>query len=1551
MPQIAERGNGFTELKRQNRNRVCAGVFAMPSSGGAADKLGNRYEAIWAIDQLLRIVDGAAHHLILEPLDPDESRGIEFQVANADDTLSYWSVKRQTARAAGWTLALLAKKDRIGRSILGDLLAHVECSSTNRGVFASSLAAPRFQELREHAGDSRVLEARLRQSFELRSDFADFLLPYCDGDQERARQFLLKTLIHAIDERQLRERVHFGIHKLFYSAGLATMDVDVARLLLGDLLLDRIHQPIDLETILGYLKSHGFLRRDWAVEKTVIDRIATICDSYSAPLKSQLIGGEFLPLAEPNAILASDAKPSGPKILVVAGAGGGKSCTLSATLGRLRSKGIPVLPIRFDQLADGLMTTTELGQRLFLPESPTLVLAGVASGGPCVLIVDQLDTVSVASGRRVEVWSLFEQLCREAQQFPSLSLIVGCREFDLEHDHRMRQMKATGTGFQTVKLKSLSLEQVTAALRNAGADSDAVSTGLKTILAVPLHLSMYLTLSAADRTGVVNRDDLFDHFWVQKERQTDQRLGRKTSWTAVIDRLSKWLSDNQQLSAPRHVLDEFAADASAMASEHVIALADERYRFFHESFFDYAFARRFAAAGGRLTDLLLTGEQHLFRRAQVRQVLAYLRTKDPPRYLEELDCLLVSADVRFHIKSLVLQWMSSLTDPCPQEWAVLEKLRNAQPGIHPHIRGVVVGRPGWFDVLDVAGFFDRALSSGEKAREEEAIWLLERHEVLKSRSARIAELLRTHRKDSDLWRQYLRYMCRHGEVFHSRQMFDLFLQLIDDGTLDGLRPAFAVNDSWWMTLYAMAENKPELACEAIGRWFDRVVALWRQSGDESRLWQVLDRTGDGTFTILKVARATQAFAEQLLPRVAKLIAETATPRDDRLDRDPLWCSRSFGDNPVQNHSAILSCLAQSLESLAKTAPFQLDRLLDPYTGRPQDAITYLLLRAWTSAPEVYADRLVDYLVTDPRRLKVGYGSWSADGGSAAIHVSSRAVKASSSRCTPQRLAALELSIINLKDEYEAQYPAQRGRIQLELLQSFELSRLSAAGRAKLDELRAKFPTAEFAEPVPGAVKCIGSPIPSDAQAKMSDDQWLGALHKYAGVDHRNDRRTAFSGGERQLAQALDGQTKQDPIRFVALAAQMPDSLPATYFDAILQGVTNCIPQPAGSPPPIPFEQVISLLRRVHRLPGKPCGQSIAYLVKKWAGADWPEDILEDIAWYATNDPDPAREVWKTHAESGQPLYGGDPLTAGMNSARGAVALAVAQLLFDNPDRLARLDAALDSLVHDRSVAVRSCAIEALRPVLNVAVGKAVSWFTECVSIDSTLLSTPSVESFVHFAGYRDYAGIRAVISAMLSSSDAELVETGARLVCLLALETDAASPDAERVRAGSIGMRKAAAKIYSHNVAHETVGPVCRELLKPLLADPDDTVRTEAAVAFRMISSLATHDQADLLAAFLDSQPARDALEPVVRALEDSPVQLPDLVCRLAEQCVEAYKADASDLSKAGAGVAMDLSKIVIRLYTQTENTAIQTRCLALIDEMERYHFIGLSDEMKQLDR
>jgi hypothetical protein len=254
-------------------------------------------------------------------------------------------------------------------------------------------------------------------------------------------------------------------------------------------------------------------------------------------------------------------------------------------------------------------------------------------------------------------------------------------------------------------------------------------------------------------------------------------------------------------------------------------------------------------------------------------------------------------------------------------------------------------------------------------------------------------------------------------------------------------------------------------------------------------------------------------------------------------------------------------------------------------------------------------------------------------------------------------------------------------------------------------------------------------------------------------------------------------------------------------------------------------------------------------------------------------------------------------------------------------------------------------------MLNIDTPKAIAWFKECVAADPALLATHYVEQFIHYAGYRDFASLQSVIDGMLASGNSGVAESAGRQVCLLGLEVEQAAADVERVEKGAVGMRKAAAHVYATNISHKDVGAVCCKRLVQFFSDRDESVRAQAAVAFNFISALDTPAEAELINAFLDADPGRAALAYAIRPLEGSLVRLPDLVRRLVTKCIDSYRTEAGDISKKGAAVGADLAKIIVRLYTQTEDQAIKSQCLSLIDDMERHHFLGISEELQRLDR
>jgi len=401
----------------------------------------------------------------------------------------------------------------------------------------------------------------------------------------------------------------------------------------------------------------------------------------------------------------------------------------------------------------------------------------------------------------------------------------------------------------------------------------------------------------------------------------------------------------------------------------------------------------------------------------------------------------------------------------------------------------------------------------------------------------------------------------------------------------------------------------------------------------------------------------------------------------------------------------------------------------------------------------------------------------------------------------------------------------------------------------------------------------------------------------------------------------------------------------------MRGVADSMPEGADEAAPISVDEAVRLANRAHTLPGRPCGRDICWLIGKWHGASWPDSVVEAVVWYAIHHPDPETELWRQDDGSGRAHYR-DPYMAGINSVRGSAARCLARLLFDKPERFPLLKTTIGQLVCDPSVAVRSCVSELLLAAFNVSPADAINWFKVLVQTDDALLGTPNVERFIHFAGYRDYRAVSEILQRMLIPSNGAATEAAARQVCLLALDVAEAETDAQNVRTGNEVMRKAAANVYAVNAAHPAVGEKCRTLLKPFFVDSSEAVRAETARVFRDYASLATDQQALLLSGFIQSESGPEATERVVRAIEESPVQLPTLVCDLLAKAVAVFRDEAGDMSKRGAAVAHEISKIVVRLYAQSNNDAdIQSRCLDLIDEMEKHGFLGLAEELNRLDR
>jgi hypothetical protein len=708
-----------------------------------------------------------------------------------------------------------------------------------------------------------------------------------------------------------------------------------------------------------------------------------------------------------------------------------------------------------------------------------------------------------------------------------------------------------------------------------------------------------------------------------------------------------------------------------------------------------------------------------------------------------------------------------------------------------------------------------------------------------------------------------------------------------------------------------------------------------------RFYSFIDRRGLDTGWISEAAVDFRSFVQYLFPVVVRIIRASSQKEPRYLASDDTWTVRGYGDHHLQLHSELFNGLALSLERLADADPEALDQVLAPHAQEDSDPIAYLWLRAKSANPARYAEEVAAYLAEDDRRLKIGYRFWSGDGNAQDL-ISIQAVRICSPMCSEDAFRALEQTILRMKDSPGRRW---RGARQVRLLEALQASRRSQAANTLYSELDRKFPNRERESPKSedDSFGWVGSPISQDAQGKMSDDQWIRAFRKYQNKQFKSP--LSMAGGEHELAQALESRTKEDPTRFCMLASKMPSDLAPTYFEAVLRGVTARGQDIAIDPQLL--DATCDLVRRIHQIPNRPSGRWLCWLVQSWKTVEWPDDIVDGVCWYALNDRDPNDESKKVFTSSEE--HGLGAFEEGMNTTRGAAAQALATVLYKNPDRLDSIEATVRSLASDRMLSVRACAVTALMAALNARPDEAIVWFKTSLSLGEDLLNTYHVERFVYFAYLNDSLETQPILEAMFQATHEKVQIAAARLACVLSFRDKTAEPWAERARRGAPAQREAAARIYADNIVHESFGEESRRHVKEFLYDEEASVKLRAAGALRHLSGLTTMQQQDLIEAFLSSRPGPLALQTLLDALNESFVELPDLVLKVAQLCVS--EVDPSDSARRAHRVSMELPKIVVRLLVQSQDPKLRSDCLDLIDDMGKRFFLGVTDELQRAVR
>ena len=1452
--------------------------------GGASDKAGNAYEELWTALRIADLLRGEASSIQLEPVGAD-GLGIEFQVQLPD---GIWGEQTKHS-SSSWTINRL--KDE------GALAAAKHHVDGGRGYrLVTSSAADALEKLADRARIASsvdqfesILPDKLRPAL-------DDLVKHWGDPREVAWRRLRKIAVEHHPLTSLRRIVNLAF-EILYSG-----EPDLVVAAVSAFCTAHMHETLRASQVATYLDHLGFAPRLLAGDKNTRRLLHRTVARQERRVHESAPQLGLVPRPDVQAIVQDLLDADCPQLLLIdAPAGYGKTAVATAVATTMESQGWCVAVVRLDN-ALAIPTSRHLGEHMGLEESPAITLMGASEGAAGLLVIDQLDAISLFSGRMPDNFEAIAEVIDELRQRHNVRVLLVSRTTDVENDPRMRALVRAEGATRRHTLGRLHAGQLHDYLTSHGVQTAGPET--EELLRTPLHLAAYLLLSEGSRASNYRTlQDLYDRLTTDIRRRVEQRAGA-LDWRGITTLMVETMSGDETLTVASARLDRFpATQLAALESEGLLVSDSGGYAFFHESYFDYLFARAFIDGGGDLLTFLAESGQALFRRAQTRQVLEHLAATDRPRFRGVAKQLLESTTIRSHLKHVVVGVLRAI-EPQPEDWEAVEEVAWSDVPIGPHVIALL-SHPGWFEAADELHRWEAWLN--DPARLDAAMNQLV--PAARHHGDRIADLVRPHIGESEQWRLWLRALVSWSLT---PELVPLAVELIEGGHIDDARGPIAVNSDFWSIVHTLLTKDPVGATRVTGSFLRRglEVAQAEGSGDPFESGHLSTHSTDESIFIKMAKGAPREFLQEVLPFVVAVATVGQHDLNGHLPVGRRWGYR-WRSTHYSVDDALFEATEVALTSLAATEPDVVKVHIEPLRGCESEELRFLACRALTALDD--ADDAIRWLTGDPRNLVLGWADnprWA----------SRELIEKHSLACSADLFAPLEVAILAHESAFENR-PTGHG--QYVLLSGLNPDRMSEQGRRRLAELDRKFDTAPSA-PRPIEAAIVGSPIPMAATAKMPDANWLAALRKHASEETRWSADEPV-GGARELAQLLELRAKEEPGRFARLALQFDSSIPATAGSHVLRGAHANI-EPA---------LLTAVCEHLADLYGEAVGRDICSAVE--AANERTAEMVALIERYSTSS-DPTQELARTPASSGGDYYGGDLFMAGLNCTRGGAALAAASTLFGNPPFLNELRPVIERLSCDPIMAVRTCAANGVIALLNHDTAHALVLAEALFDGPIDILDARTTEQLLMHCIVRSPLRFAAQLDRALNGSDS-VARRGGHIWAVAQLRGALPPGAPNSVDALPSVARVGAAQVLAENAFEGA------QSLGWLFQDPDARVRAAAALGMRNLNAVAADTVDGLIEAFVRSASFPEHMDHLFDALGDLGTRLPKSTLDACQRAVELSGTGLGDIRTARAGLGQDIVTIVLRLYRQGDD-ATRSACLDVVDRLMDAGAHGVADAL-----
>lgn len=365
----------------------------------------------------------------------------------------------------------------------------------------------------------------------------------------------------------------------------------------------------------------------------------------------------------------TDLIPPQKNILILEGDKGlGKSVILKDVYEKLNSDDYIVLGIKADKYY--ATTPKELENKLFLNENISFskIIQTINTNEKLlIVIIDQLDALSQTLSSSREYIQTYNRIINELTDEKNIRIIISSRTYDLKYDADLSVYKSNE--YKNIKTSLLSENEVKGILEKFD-----ISCSVKKVidlLKTPNNLEIFCKLPNKDKVNLntlSSLKDLYDELWnTLVLNQNGLQLD------TVLFKIAIEMYNQQQIVVVKQFVSKFNSELNYLFSNQLLILEDASIQFFHQTFYDYCFARQFVENGNNIFTYLNQNQQNLEIRSIIKMVFEYLREFDHKKYINYTKSILKSSKYRFHIKSLIINNLG-LVNPTDNEKELYQEL-------------------------------------------------------------------------------------------------------------------------------------------------------------------------------------------------------------------------------------------------------------------------------------------------------------------------------------------------------------------------------------------------------------------------------------------------------------------------------------------------------------------------------------------------------------------------------------------------------------------------------------------------------------------------------------------------------------------------------------------------------------------------------------------------------------------------------------------------------------------------------------------------------------